>query len=203
MTRRSEPKKTPSVRLAGDQGMLTAGELLSVVQAMRDLGIDHAYLTSGQQLQLPGLTEDQAGAARERLKPLLATSRPMVQSCPGKAFCTLAQAETLPMARKLEELLASLDLPAKVKAGVSGCPRCCAESRVRDVGLVAKASGWTVCFGGNAGAKPRAGDVIAEKLPDGAALQAVRAALENYAREARRGERTARFMERTGRNVLP
>jgi len=91
-----------------------------------------------------------------------------------------------------------MDLPAKLKMGVSGCLRCCGESYLRDVGLLGSAKGWTVIFGGNSGGKPRIGDVMAKDLTKEEALDLVRRLLDYYRKHARPGERTARFMERVG-----
>lgn len=194
----SQGKRPLSLKIAGRQGELDAAEFLAVAEAVRDLGLGRVLLTSGQRLLLPGLDPDQAETLRERLGPLLVQGHDLVQSCPGRGACKFARAETRGMAAELETLIRSLDLPAKVKAGVSGCPHCCAESRVRDAGLVAKASGWSVIFGGNAGAKPRVGEEMGGGLSDQAALDLVRELLNDYAANARPKERTARYMERRG-----
>lgn len=187
-------------------GRVSADQLEAIAAAMRRFGIPQARLTSGQRIALPGvLTED-----REALLALLglpedgdgAHGGGLVQACPGAPDCPNALRETGPMALRLEELLRCLDLPAKVRVGVSGCPRCCAESRVRDLGLVGGPSGWTLVFGGNAGAKPRAADELARGLSDGAALELARRALLAYGAGAAKRQRTARFMEAVGLEAL-
>ena len=195
----SQGKRPLSLKIAGRQGELDAAEFLAVAEAVRDLGLGRVLLTSGQRLLLPGLDPDQAETLRERLGPLLVQGHDLVQSCPGRGACKFARAETRGMAAELETLIRSLDLPAKVKAGVSGCPHCCAESRVRDLGFIAGARGWTVVFGGNAGKRPRSGDELGRELSDQEALDLARSALEDYARLARPGERTARFQESLNR----
>jgi NAD(P)H-nitrite reductase large subunit len=95
-----------------------------------------------------------------------------------------------------------IDLPAKVKFGVSGCPFCCGESYVRDVGLIGTKKGWNVIFGGNSGAKARVGDLLAKGLDKDAAIDLVKRALEYYKENGKKKERTARFMNRTGVDAL-
>jgi NAD(P)H-nitrite reductase large subunit len=95
-----------------------------------------------------------------------------------------------------------LTLPAKVKAGVSGCSMCCSESFVRDIGLMGKKHGWTVVFGGNAGRRVRMGDVLAQDVDDDEALRVVGRSLEIYAQQAKPKERTARFVERVGMEMV-
>jgi NAD(P)H-nitrite reductase large subunit len=106
------------------------------------------------------------------------------------------------MALRLEEILRGLALPAKVRVGVSGCPRCCAESRVRDLGLIGGPSGWTLVFGGNAGARPRVADELARGLSDEAALELARRALAADGARAAKRQRTARFVEAVGLEAL-
>jgi NAD(P)H-nitrite reductase large subunit len=92
--------------------------------------------------------------------------------------------------------------PAKLKIGISGCPRCCGESHTRDIGIMGTNRGWTVIFGGNSGTRPRIGDIIAGHLSKEEALDLVQRVLEYYRSHAKPNERTARFMERTGIDTL-
>ena len=56
----------------------------------------------------------------------------------------------------------------------------------------------TVVFGGNAGKRVRVGDVLADNVSGDGAMAVIEAALALYAREGKKGERTARFVERVG-----
>ncbi|MHC1752937.1 NAD(P)/FAD-dependent oxidoreductase [Humidesulfovibrio sp.] len=183
-------------------GRITAEQLEAFACAMRRYAIPHARLTSGQRLALPGVRAED----RPALLALLGLEEDgasahgggLVQACPGAGGCKNALADTQSMALRLEALLSGLELPAKVRAGVSGCPRCCAESRVRDVGLIGGRGGWTVVFGGNAGAKPRAADELGRGLDDDAALALIARALARYAAQAGKNQRTARFVDAAG-----
>jgi NAD(P)H-nitrite reductase large subunit len=99
---------------------------------------------------------------------------------------------------RLEKMLVGMEMPAKVKIGVSGCPNNCSEGYVRDIGLFGKSKGWTLVVGGSSGRKPRIGDVIAERLTDDQALELVHKCLDFYKKNANTKERTARFIERIG-----
>ena len=46
-------------------------------------------------------------------------------------------------------------MPAKVKLAVSGCPRNCAESSIKDVGIVGVKGGFNIYIGGNGGTNLR------------------------------------------------
>lgn len=54
---------------------------------------------------------------------------------------------------KLDERYHGLELPAKFKLGVSGCPNQCAETCIKDVGFVGMPKGWKILVGGNGGGK--------------------------------------------------
>jgi len=121
-----------------------------------------------------------------------------VQACPGTEVCKFGVRDSLSLGLKLEKLYVGMDLPAKVKMGVSGCPFCCAESYVRDIGLIGKKKGWILTFGGNSGGRPRIGDVIAEDIADDEAVALVQRCLEYYRNNCDKKLRTARFVEKTG-----
>ncbi|CAM5576305.1 Nitrite reductase large subunit OS=Stutzerimonas stutzeri OX=316 GN=CXK94_06835 PE=4 SV=1 [Stutzerimonas stutzeri] len=53
----------------------------------------------------------------------------------------------------LEHALFNMWSPHKVKLAVSGCPRNCAESGIKDVGIIGVDSGWELYIGGNGGIK--------------------------------------------------
>jgi len=95
-----------------------------------------------------------------------------------------------------------MELPAKVKIGISGCPFCCGESFVRDIGMFGKKKGWTVIFGGNSARRPRIGDIIAENLEKEEAITLTKRCLVYYAENGKKKERTARFIERIGIDAL-
>jgi Nitrite and sulphite reductase 4Fe-4S domain len=102
----------------------------------------------------------------------------------------------------MEEKFRDRTFPAKIKIGVSGCPRCCSESHTRDIGLIGTPDGWTVLFGGNAGTRPRFGDLIARDLSADEAIVCAERLTEYYRNLAKPHERPARFMEYTVMETL-
>lgn len=86
----------------------------------------------------------------------------------------------------------------QVQFGVSGCPFSCAEGLVRDIGITGSKKGWSVSFGGNAGAQARVADIIAKDLTKEDALDLVRKLLTYYKENAKKKERTAKFVTRVG-----
>lgn len=121
-----------------------------------------------------------------------------IRACPGTAFCKLGQQDALGIGFKLDEAYHGMQLPGKFKMAVSGCPLSCAESWVRDVGLVGKKDGWMVTIGGNVGASPRIGKELVSGLDDDGALSTVEKVVQVYRENAKKGERLGKTIERLG-----
>jgi NAD(P)H-nitrite reductase large subunit len=183
-------------------GLVTPEILERIAEVVKKYKIPILKITSGQRLALVGLTEQQLEPAWKELQMDIGRAFELclhyVQACPGTAVCRYGMQDSLGLGQELERLFSDFELPAKLKIGVSGCPMTCAESLVRDVGVIGKKKGWTVSFGGNAGGRPRIGEIVAENLESEEAIALVRKCLTYYKENAKPRERTARFMERTG-----
>ena len=95
------------------------------------------------------------------------------------------------MAVRLELRYRGLRSPHKIKLGVSGCARECAEARGKDVGVIATEAGWNMYVGGNGGFTPRHAELLAEGLSDDDLLTAIDRFLMYYVFTADRLQRTA------------
>ena len=183
-------------------GLVSPEVLEAISSVVRKYKLPITKITSGQRLALIGMQRDEVDRIWNELKmevgPAIELCVHYVQACPGTEVCKFGVRDSLGMGLKLEKLYVGMDLPAKVKIGVSGCPFCCAESYVRDVGLIGKKKGWLVTFGGNSGGRPRIGDIIAEHLDDGEAVALVQRCLEFYRDNVEKKLRTARLVEKIG-----
>ena len=117
-------------------------------------------------------------------------------------MCRYGNQDSIGLARALDGQFKDQTFPAKIKIGVSGCPRSCGESHTRDIGIMGTNKGWTVFFGGNGGTRPRFADLIARNLSATEALDCAQRCAEYYRIHAKPHERTARFMERVGIDTL-
>lgn len=190
--------ETYSIKPRTPLGIITPEQLKAVAEVVEEFSIPHVKITAGQRLLLSGIRKEDAAAVKDRLGPMGEVCAHFVQACPGNTVCRYGLADSLALGERLEALLADMDLPAKVKAGISACPRNCGGSPVRDIGLSAKPKGWSLHLGGNAGIRPRIADMIAGNLNDDEVMQCIERFLQYYAEEARPKERTARFMDRAG-----
>ena len=114
-----------------------------------------------------------------------------VKSCVGSTWCRYGVLDSVGMAVKLELRYRGLRAPHKLKLGVSGCARECAEARGKDVGVIATERGWNVYVGGNGGFTPRHAELLAEDLDDEMLVRVIDRFLAYYIRSADRLQRTA------------
>lgn len=187
-------------------GIVTPEDLEKIAKVARTCRVPKLKITSGQRIALIGLQPDDVAKAVDELGPLAisgtAPGVKFVQSCPGTEMCKYGNQDSIGLARVVDSLFKDQTFPAKVKIGISGCPRCCGESHTRDIGILGTNRGWTVLFGGNGGTRPRFGDIIARDLSTEEALDCVQRVAAYYRDHAKPHERTARFMERTGMQTL-
>ena len=125
-----------------------------------------------------------------------------IRACPGTTFCALGKQDALGMGMKLDGLYHGTELPGKFKMAVSGCKICCAESWVRDVGLIGGADGWQVLVGGNVGVNPRIADEAANGLSDEQAMDCTKKIISFYKENAKKGERIGKMIDRVGIDAL-
>ncbi|MGZ8815817.1 MAG: nitrite reductase (NAD(P)H), partial [Mycobacterium sp.] len=95
----------------------------------------------------------------------------------------------------LELRYRGLRAPHKIKMGVSGCARECAEARGKDVGVIATETGWNLYVGGNGGMTPKHAQLLAGDLDDETLLRYIDRFLMFYIRTADRLQRTAPWVE--------
>ena len=180
-------------------GRLDAEALETITSVVKRFGLPGVRLTAAQRLMIEGIPEDRVEDVISALGGVCGTHPLKISACRGRGNCRRGVKDTYAMAERLEALVAAVGkTPAKLKAGLSGCNRCCGGSYIRDIGLVGTAGGWTLVFGGNGGRRVRCGDELLTGASDEQVLEALGALLAFYRREAEKGERTARFVERIG-----
>jgi len=187
-------------------GMVAPDDLEKIAKVGRKYRIPMLKITSGQRIALIGIEPDDVQNVIHELGPLAkpetAPCVKFVQACLGTDMCRYGNQDSIGLARALDGQFRDQVFPAKIKIGVSGCPRCCGESHTRDIGIMGTNKGWTVFFGGNAGTRPRFADLITRDLSATEALDCAQRCADYYRSHAKPHERTARFMERVGIDTL-
>ncbi|XPV76490.1 MAG: hypothetical protein ACNI27_00860 [Desulfovibrio sp.] len=180
-------------------GVMPADLLITVTNIVQDYMLPSIKLTAGQRLMITGVDFEDIEDILERIGLAGYPTSQYVQSCAGSTTCKHGLQDSLCTAASVEMKLTDMgDTPAKIKIGISGCPRCCSESKLRDIGLIGLKKGWDIHFGGNAGHNPRVGDLIAHNMDMFEAMTVINLLLDYYKDNAKPRERTAKFVTRMG-----
>jgi NAD(P)H-nitrite reductase large subunit len=185
-------------------GYLKGLELKLLWETVERFSIEQIRFTPGSQIAVSGLAEDRLEEFVNQLKPLL---KPLptngitsIYNCNENGECKNGCMATGRVVEKLCSLNLPQPMPARIKAAVAGCPRCCTMPRLRDIGMIpasAKARTWHVYFGGHGGRIPRIADPIGEYLSLEESLALIRRALSVYQREAKQKMRTSSYLRTT------
>ncbi|MFW5986964.1 MAG: NAD(P)/FAD-dependent oxidoreductase [Methanohalophilus sp.] len=151
-------------------GIVSSDILRKIADTADKYGADAIKLTSAQRICIVGLKEEDIDNAWDDLgmKPGAAIGLCVrsIKICPGTTFCKRGQQDAVTLGLELDEIYHGMQLPSKFKIAVSGCMNSCSEPAVRDIGIMGTPKGYTLMVGGNAGIRPRLGDVIADELND-------------------------------------
>ncbi|OII70007.1 MULTISPECIES: nitrite reductase large subunit NirB [unclassified Streptomyces] len=185
-------------------GEITPEKLIVLGEVAKDHGL-YMKITGAQRIdmfgarveQLPGIWARLVDAGFESGHAYGKALR-TVKSCVGQTWCRYGVQDSVRMAIDLELRYRGLRAPHKLKSGVSGCQRECAEAQSKDFGIIATANGWNLYVGGNGGANPRHADLLAKDLSDAELVRLIDRFLMYYVRTAERLERTAPWIERIG-----
>lgn len=182
-------------------GEVTPEGLIAIGQVAADFGL-YTKITGGQRIDLFGARIEQLPAIWARLVDAgfesghaYGKSLRTVKSCVGSTWCRFGVQDSVGLAIALELRYRGLRSPHKIKLGVSGCARECAEARGKDVGVIATERGWNVYVGGNGGFTPRHAQLFAEDLTTEALVRTIDRFLMYYVRTADRLQRTASWLE--------
>ncbi|QTJ69038.1 nitrite reductase large subunit [Rhodococcus sp. ZPP] len=182
-------------------GECTPEQLIVIGEVARDFGL-YTKVTGGQRIDLFGARVEQLPAIWKRLVDAgmesgqaYGKSLRTVKSCVGSTWCRYGVQDSVGMAVDLENRYRGLRSPHKLKFGVSGCARECAEARGKDVGVIATENGWNLYVGGNGGQSPKHAQLLAGGLDDETLVRYIDRYLMFYIRTADRLQRTAPWVD--------
>ena len=183
-------------------GVVTPEILRKIADVAEKYHCQALKITSAARIALVGIEEKDVDAAWADLgmEPgsLVGICVRSVKACPGTTFCKRGQQDSLGVGMLLDEKYHGVQMPGKMKMGVSGCPNQCAETGFKDIGLVGTPKGWRVLVGGCGGAMPRIAEVLAQRLNTDDALALVDKIVEYYRDNAKPKERIGRMIQRLG-----
>ena len=186
-------------RIAG--GEITPDKLIVLGEVARKYDL-YTKITGGQRIDLFGaqlhdLPEiwGELIAAGFETGHAYGKSLRTVKSCVGSTWCRYGVQDSVAMALMLEHRYKGLRAPHKIKFGVSGCTRECAEAQSKDIGVIATDRGWNLYVAGNGGMRPRHAELFATDLDDQTLVRYIDRFLMFYIRTADRLQRTSTWRE--------
>jgi nitrite reductase (NADH) large subunit len=184
-------------------GVTSADELIKIGEVAKKHSVPMVKITGGQRIDLLGIRKEDLPAvwADLGMPSGYAYTKALrtVKTCVGSEFCRYGTNDSTGLGIDIEKRFQGFEFPAKVKLAVSGCPRNCAESTVKDVGVIATEGGeWEVSAGGAAGAHVRKSDVLCRVKTKEEALRVIGRFLIYYRDNAKWLERTYDFVPRIG-----
>jgi NAD(P)H-nitrite reductase large subunit len=117
--------------------------------------------------------------------------------CTGNTSCKKGYQNTVEMGLKIDEVYHKMETPHKVKISLSGCTSSCAESTVRDIGLIGTPKGWNMLVGGTCGLQTKKGRLLAKNLSDVQVIQLIGKVL-GYYKEKGIEKRMGAFIDKVG-----
>ncbi|TQV97530.1 nitrite reductase [Cordyceps javanica] len=182
-------------------GEITPAKLLAIGRVAEEYGL-YTKITGGQRIDLFGARKQDLpaiwaalGAAGLESGHAYAKSLRTVKSCVGSTWCRFGIGDSVGLAVRLEERYKSIRAPHKIKGGVSGCVRECAEAQSKDFGLIATEKGFNVFVAGNGGANPKHAALLAKDVPPADVVALLDRYLMLYIRTADKLQRTAPWLE--------
>ncbi|MFN3886813.1 MAG: nitrite reductase large subunit NirB [Aquabacterium sp.] len=182
-------------------GEVTPDGLIAVGQVAKKYGL-YTKVTGGQRVDLFGARVEQLPLIWEELIAAgfesghaYGKSLRTVKSCVGSTWCRYGVGDSVGLAVELENRYKGLRAPHKIKFGVSGCTRECAEAQGKDIGIIATEKGWNLYVCGNGGMKPRHAELIASDLNKEELVRLIDRFLMFYVKTADRLQRTSTWRE--------
>jgi nitrite reductase (NADH) large subunit len=183
-------------------GETTSSELRRIADVVDKFKIPTLKVTGGQRIDLLGVKkEDLQQVWKELDMPsghAYAKALRTVKTCVGSEWCRFGTQDSTQMGKDLERALWRMYAPHKVKLAVSGCPRNCAESGIKDVGIIGVDSGWELYVAGNGGIKTEVAEFLVKVKTSQEVLEYSGAFLQLYREEGWYLERTVHYVKRVG-----
>ncbi|MBI3883445.1 MAG: (2Fe-2S)-binding protein, partial [Sphingobacteriales bacterium] len=187
-------------RIAG--GEITPDKLIVIGSVAKKYNL-YTKITGGQRIDLFGahLVDlpniwDELIAAGFESGHAYGKSLRTVKSCVGSTWCRFGLHDSVSFAIRIEERYRGLRSPHKLKGGVSGCIRECAEAQSKDFGIIATDKGWNLYVCGNGGSKPQHALLLATDLDSDTCIKYIDRFLMFYIRTADTLTRTATWLNK-------
>ncbi|UEG50116.1 nitrite reductase large subunit NirB [Ferruginibacter lapsinanis] len=187
-------------RIAG--GEITPDKLIAIGTVGKKYNL-YTKITGGQRIDLfgahlsdlPDIWEELIEAGFESGHAYGKSLR-TVKSCVGSTWCRFGLHDSVSFAIEVEDRYKGLRSPHKLKGGVSGCIRECAEAQSKDFGIIATEKGWNLYVCGNGGSKPQHAQLLATDIDKETCIKYLDRFLMFYVKTADPLTRTATWLNK-------
>ncbi|CAK9886533.1 MAG: Nitrite reductase [NAD(P)H] [Candidatus Erwinia impunctatus] len=182
-------------------GEITPEGLVAIGEVARQYQL-YTKITGSQRIGLFGAQKDDLPAIWSRLIEAgfetghaYAKALRMAKTCVGSSWCRFGVGDSVALGVALENRYKGIRTPHKMKFGVSGCTRECAEAQGKDVGVIATEKGWNLYVCGNGGMNPRHADLLASDIDSTTLTTYLDRFMMFYIRTADKLQRTSLWLE--------
>lgn len=183
-------------------GVTTPKQLRRIADVAEKYRVPLVKITGGQRIDLLGIPQAELPSVWADLgMPSGHAYTKAVRTCKtcvGETFCRFGVQDSITLGIEMEHRYQGIPCPGKLKMAVSGCPRNCAESGIKDIGVVGIQTGWEIYVGGNGGVKVRTADLLTTVKTREEVLDLTGLFMQYYRENGRWLERTSHFVERVG-----
>ncbi len=186
-------------------GMTSPSELRAIADVADKFAIPAVKVTGGQRIDLLGVKKEDLPAVWADLNNAgmvsghaYAKGLRTVKTCVGTDWCRFGTQDSTGLGIKIEKFMWGSWTPAKVKMGVSGCPRNCAEATCKDVGVICVESGYEISFAGAAGLHVRQTEFLCKVETEDQCMETIAALTQLYREQGRYLERMYKWSVRVG-----
>ncbi|GGA24547.1 nitrite reductase large subunit NirB [Paenibacillus physcomitrellae] len=183
-------------------GQTTPQQLMQIARVAEKYEVPLVKVTGSQRIGLYGVKKEDLPNMWEELDMTSASAYAKavrsVKTCVGAAFCRFGTQDSMGLGIKLEERYEFIDTPHKFKMGVSACPRSCAETGVKDFGVIGVENGFQIYIGGNGGTEVQEGQLLTTVETEQEVIDICGAFLQYYRETGIYAERTAPWLKRMG-----
>jgi nitrite reductase [NAD(P)H] large subunit len=186
-------------------GLTSSDELRAIADVVDKFDIPTVKVTGGQRIDMLGIKKEDLpevwadlGKAGFVSGHAYAKGIRTVKTCVGSEWCRFGTQNSTALGVRIEKFMWGSWTPAKVKMGVSGCPRNCAEATCKDVGVICVDSGFEIHFAGAAGLDIKGTEVLGLVKTEEEALEHIVALVQMYREQGHYLERIYKWAKRVG-----
>ncbi len=183
-------------------GITTPQQLRRIADVAEKYNIPTVKVTGGQRIDLLGVKKTDLPKVWADLDMpsgyAYGKALRTVKTCVGSEWCRFGVQDSTQMGIDIERAFDHMWMPHKFKVAVSGCPRNCAESGIKDVGIIGVESGWEIYVAGNGGIKTVVAQFLVKVKTHDDVMEYTGAFAQLYREEAHYLDRTVHYVERVG-----